>query len=477
MNPADPEELEAISALPQEDDEGEGVGGAPSPPLLLSWHDTFRQESQYMVSIACPITAGCVAYMSVGFTCLVLAGHYLNPSEIAGFSLSVLYNDIGGFRLASGFTGTVIDTLCTQEYGTDPTSPNVRLHMQNAIIFVAPILFLWMLGGFFATPILLLFGQVPTVVDAATLCIHTNMLCLAAYVLFEALKRYLQAQNRALPGMFSMGLAALVNPFLSLYLVRLYGLRGLAVGYGISLSLPAVLLLGYLCFKRELPFVFTESPTHAKECYRLGLPGIVMGVAEYLVFCYGMVVAGWLGSMPQAAFSFTLQFGSFLYMVPQGLAGAVVVRVGNLLGEGAPTLAKRATMIITGYALLWATAGFTFVLVLHRQIPHFFTVNPAISEIMASCLVIFAPFVFPDTAQAVSQGVFRGAGRQSVGMWCNLVVFYPFVVPAMTLGTLLWRDTGYGASALWATLALGQVVAVGVMITMVCRMQWRRVTV
>ena len=69
--------------------------------------------------------------------------------------------------------------------------------------------------------------------------------------------------------------------------------------------------------------------------------------------------------------------------------------------------------------------------------------------------------------------MFRGAGQQAIGMGINVGVFYPFVVPIMTVGVLRW---GFDAQGIWAALASGQLAAAVLMTVAVLRMEWRCVT-
>lgn len=438
-----------------------------------SWPEVFRCEGAMMLRIGIPMIFSSIGWMFVSFVCLVFAGNYLSADEIAAFSMSALFVDVGVLCIASGFGGTIIDGLCTQEFGADPNSPYIAEQFQNTVVMLVPLQFMWMVAGFFAQRLLLLLGQSEEVAIYGAQAISINMWCLPLYTVFESLKRYLQAQHRAWPGTICMAVAATLNPAILWGLIP-YGIRGLAASYAITLSLPCFLMHGYLAWRGELPYSKPKHMTRPalRTALHLGLSGIALASGELFFFTSCQVASGWIGGASQAAYSFIIQIAALAYMVAFGIGGTAAVRVGNKMGESGERAAKRTALAIWGIAMGWAAVACVFILALHNYLPRVFTNLETITTIVAKSLVLIGPFQFADVGSATAQGILRGAGRPLLGMLANSVVFYPVALP---LAGYLCFHLHWGVYGLWVGLVVGQFSAVCLMVIAILRMEWHRV--
>ncbi|KAF4046885.1 putative YDR338C-like protein [Phytophthora infestans] len=74
----------------------------------------------------------------------------------------------------------------------------------------------------------------------------------------------------------------------------------------------------------------------------------------------------------------------------------------------------------------------------------------------ASALAVWAPFEILYGQNIVLQGVFRGAGKQTVGATINAVAYYIFGTPLAALLGFYW---GFSVEGLWVGFGLGILVS------------------
>eukprot|EP00760_Papus_ankaliazontas_P028254 PhM_4_TR3600/c0_g1_i1/m.105241/K03327/TC.MATE, SLC47A, norM, mdtK, dinF; multidrug resistance protein, MATE family len=453
------------------------------PTTIFSSHTLRRvlSECRALLSIAIPIILGYVGFMTLGFTCLVIAGHSLTPQQVAGFSLCIVWTDISTIAISSGFVGTVIDTLCTQEVGARGVrSPHLPHYLVSALVGGVPFQILFLFSAVTATTWLAWCGQDEGVIAAATAAMSYSKYAALPFMLFEALRRQLQAQDRAVPGSVCMGISALLHPVLTMFLTKYFGFEGLAMAYTFSLCLPSVLLFCYLYVSTGEARVWFAGLRHnvchilshrslLATIYSLGVPGIFLSIGEMIVFDIALIATGWFGPEQQAAFSLLDQTSNLLYMVPVGIGGAAAVRVGTELGRRKGR-ERRVAKVIVGMTFVWAALMCAAILALRLQLVGLFTSDQHIQRLLSTLYLILAPFEFADNAQAVGQGILRGVGQQHLGMMINICVFYPIVVPAsLYVGFTLQ----YHVVGLYAVVALGQFVAAGAMMTALCVVPWK----
>ncbi len=66
---------------------------------------------------------------------------------------------------------------------------------------------------------------------------------------------------------------------------------------------------------------------------------------------------------------------------------------------------------------------------LRNVIPRAFSDDPIVVRIAAGVMPVLAAFQFFDATTALANGLLRGLGRQSVGGWVNLAVYYLLALP------------------------------------------------
>lgn len=102
--------------------------------------------------------------------------------------------------------------------------------------------------------------------------------------------------------------------------------------------------------------------------------------------------------------------------------------------------------------LVIGLVDFVFLTALRNILPKAFTSDPEVVQIVATVLPLLAAFQFADSTTALVNAILRGLGKQKIGGWCNLFVYYVIAVP---LALLLCFPRDLKLVGLWAGCAVG----------------------
>ncbi len=371
-----------------------------------------------------------------------------------------------------------LDAIASQAHGARDRERlgDVLLHAGVLALAISlPLGALW-LG---TERLLLLLGQDAATVALAHRYVVVQIPALPFFLLFVALKQYLQARGIVRPAMWVSFAACGFNAFLNWLLI--FGHWGLpkmgAVGAGVATAITEAMMLLALLFlirrfrlQRGAATVLDLARLRVKglsEIARLGLPVAVMLALEYWAFAISSMWAGWLGPTQLAAHSIALNLASITYMVPLGIGLGAATRVGNLIGAGEPRAAQRAAWVafVLGGGVM---SLFALLFVGGRHIiPTWFTLDASVVALVATLLPIAAAFELFDGLQVVGSGILRGMGRTRPAAVFNLVGYYVLGLP---LAAWLGRPERLGLVGIWWGLALGLAVVAGLSVAWVA---WR----
>jgi MATE family multidrug resistance protein len=238
------------------------------------------------------------------------------------------------------------------------------------------------------------------------------------------------------------------------------GVRGSALSTSISRWVMFLYLL--VAARRWLaPYWrgFTREAAAWREylrMLRIGLPIGFHNAVELGIFAFAAVLIGSIGVTELAAHQVALTLASLSFMVPLGIGGAAATRVGNAIGRGDLSGARRAAAAslllgagaMSGFALLFAT--------LPVPLGRLYTRDPAVLAVVALLLPIAAVFQVFDGLQVVGAGVLRGAADTTFPAASALVGYWALALPA---GWYLAFHAGLGTRGFWwgFTLGLGTV--------------------
>ncbi|KAJ9081254.1 ethionine resistance protein [Entomophthora muscae] len=150
-------------------------------------------ECYFIFRMALPIVLSYILQNSIPLASVFSLGH-LGPTELAASALSNMFATVTGWSVAMGMA-TALDTLCSQAF-TGATDPHaVGIHLQRGILIsltlMIPVGILW----FSAEAILLLLQLDPKLASFCGRYLRILLFGAPPYVIFECLKKFLQAQE------------------------------------------------------------------------------------------------------------------------------------------------------------------------------------------------------------------------------------------------------------------------------------------
>jgi MATE family multidrug resistance protein len=428
-------------------------------------HTPLRADFSQTLRLALPLIVAEVGWMSMGIVDTIMVGQ-LPDSAVAigatGLGQS-LYHSIaifgGGLLLG-------LDTFVSQAYGRKDLN-DARLSLVNGLFLAFAMTPVLMLLVSFWPGLMQRFGISAELVEPMRPFLHALNWGTLPLLTYFALRRYLQAQNVAIPIMFALISANLVN---------LVGDWALIYGH---LGLPAMGITGsgwatcvariYMAAVLVVTLFWVESKrTHLKwagtlaidlrrvaELLKLGAPAATQILLEIGAFSAATAIIARLGPVPLSGHEIALNCAALSFMVPLGMSSAAAVRVGQQLGRQDPEGARRAgwSAIILGAGFM-TCSGLVFVSI-PTWIARLFSPDPDVIRTGARLLLVAAAFQLFDGVQTVATGALRGSGDTRTPMLANFVAYWLIGLP---VGYFLCFNLGWGAVGVWIGLCGGLMI-------------------
>jgi MATE family multidrug resistance protein len=305
-----------------------------------------------------------------------------------------------------------------------------------------------LIGGVLALGdrLLLLLGQAPDLADGGGRVLSTWALGMPGIAIYVATAMFLEAMRRPLPGLVIVIIGNVVNAGLNWILI--YGNLG-APPMGPTGAVLATSLVRWLMAGLAVAYVLSmpdarrwgvygplgPAGADAARLLRLGLPLAFGSLLEIMAFFAFATFAGWLGSLPLAAYQIALNIMSTVYMAAIGISVATSVHVSMAVGRGRSDEVARAGWAgaaVVGTVMAVATSGF---LAFAPSIVGFYTSDPILTAIVGAVTVLIAAIFLFDGMQMVLLGATRAVADVTVPAAIFFVAFVMIAIPlAYTLG-------------------------------------------
>jgi MATE family multidrug resistance protein len=441
-----------------------------------------------MLRIAVPVVMAELGWMSMGVVDTVMVGG-LGPEAISAAGVG------NAMHIAFAIFGMAImlglDTLVSQAYGARDIRDCHRWFFDGltlAALMALPITALLVLV-WFAIPYLGFHSEVrPLLLSYFGVLILSTPFLLG----YAVCRRYLQGMHAAMPVMFALITANVINAVVNYVLIYgHYGFPALGVaGAAWATVISRVYMMCALLFavwwidrrrtaeviRESLPAVLSAEALAKAEAFAevglwhvdrafnaarlkrllgLGLPAASQVGAEVGVFALATALSGTLDPISSASHQIALNMAGVAFMIPLGLGSAGAVRVGHAVGaldrQRAAAAGWTAILLAT---LVMVASGLIFVLFPEPLIALFST-DPRVLAVGASLLLLAAVFQLFDGIQGVITGTLRGLGDTRTPMIVNLVAHWLLGLPT---GYVLCFVAGWGVWGLWIGLSLGLIV-------------------
>ena len=439
-----------------------------------------RTELWAILRLSGPLIASQLAHMLMVLTDTLMMAR-LSPEALAGGGLGAAsYSFVSIFCIG---VIAAVGTLVSIRQGAGDIEgatllTQAGLWLAWAMALVAGLL-LWNLK-----PVLLMFGQTPTNVHAATQFLTVLPFALPGYLSFMALRGFTSALGRATPVMVISLCGTVANFALNYALITgMFGLPKLGLaGIGLVTAVVASCMALALAWHIKRHPAYRNYPLlrglsrpnwqYLRELWRLGLPIGGTYAVEVGLFAFAALCMGTMGSTQLAAHQIALQIVSAAFMVPAGISYAITMRIGLHYGAGQlldARLAGRvgiafgAAAMLAFAALFWLAPNQLVGLFLDRNDPAF---QPVI-ELAVRLLAVAAWFELFDGTQTIAMGAIRGLKDAKTTFLVGLACYWLIGAPA---AWVLAFDFNGGPTGVWWGLALGLACAA---VSLTLAFEWR----
>ena len=422
---------------------------------------TFGFELKTLARLSLPVALSQLGMTTMGAIDTLLLGH-VGVDELAAAALGNVWEWTWlclGFGLVLG-----IEPLISQAHGRGDGA-GAALALQRGIV-VALLASVPICAALFWTRAgLSLLGQDLHLSKLAGQYNAYKLPVIPCYMIYAALRQYLQGRTLMLPPTVVMWVGNGVHLVLSSALIYGWaglpalGIRGAAIAESVTFALLVLGLVTWILAFRLHAGAWQpwsrDSFRGLGRIVRLGAPVSMQIAFEAWAFSIAALMAGWIDRDAVGSHQIALSLAVFSFMVPLGVAQGAATRVGNLIGAGDGRQMRRAV----GAALLLGAAVMVLpalvLLILRHELPALYSVDSGVIALAARLLPIAAAFQLFDGLQAVAGGILRGMGRPDAGAALSLVCYY---VVALPLGYVLGFVADLGLPGIWLSLAFGLVI-------------------
>ncbi|ETN43277.1 uncharacterized protein HMPREF1541_02436 [Cyphellophora europaea CBS 101466] len=433
---------------------------------------TWQEEIRYLARNSPPLILTYLLQYSFSLVTVFVAGR-LGTEELGAASLASMTANITGLCVYEGLA-TCLDTLTSQAYGNGKKQL-VGLHIQRMCalmcLVTVPIGTIWLCSP------LILPHLVPEkeVALLAGKFMQIYLIGAPGWGIFEASKRFTQAQGNFNASLWVLVVCAPFNIFLNWLLPFQLGLgfEGAALAVAISNTLQPIVLALYVRFFAPATLEcwpgiqWKRIAQNWGPMIRLSIPGVLMTASEWLAFDILTFASSYLSAEHLAAQSVVMTVCVAIYHLPFPISIVASTRFGNWIGYGALNAARKTWRTHYMLFICIGLCDLALLTSLRHVIAGVFTSDEVVRAIIVRVLPIVASAQLFDALLAISNGLLRGLGRQKIGGWINLAVYYVFALPlsfVLTFGPPkldiegLWigpcLGLGLGAFTMWSYMKL-----------------------
>ncbi|XP_056910643.1 multidrug and toxin extrusion protein 1-like isoform X2 [Takifugu flavidus] len=432
--------------------------------------EDYKSETIDFLKLSGPVFMSQSMSFLIGFTSLVFCGH-MGKTELAAVALAIAVINVTGISIGSGL-GSACDTLISQTYGSGNLK-NVGVILQRAVLILLLACFPCWALLINTQSILLAVRQSPEVARLSQLYVKIFMPALPAAFMYQLQGRYLQ--NQVISGAVGNVINAIIN-YIFLHLLDL-GVAGSAGANAIAQYSLAIFLFGYIRF-RGLHKATWEG--WSRECMqewgpflKLAVPSMLMHCLEWWLYEIAGFLAGIISEVELAAQSVMYELAATAYVIPIGFSVAASVRVGNALGAGNTERAKLSSKVSLIFTLAASCLVAVCLFATKDVIGYIFTADKEILRRVEAVMKMYGLIHIAEAFAAVTGGIVRGAGKQTVGAVCNLVGFYVIGLP---IGASLMFPVKMGIVGLWIGFLISVSVQAVFFTGFLYKLNWKKIT-
>lgn len=435
----------------------------------------LNQEAALLAGTSFPVILTYLLQYSFGFITLLVIGR-IGPNELAAAALGNMALVVIVFSPATGLA-SALDTLCSTAFTASHDKTLVGFHLQRGIIAISIHFVLVAIGLWYLDDLLIWLQQD---VGVAVLCgkfVRMQLLGGYAWMLFECVKRFLQAQGIMHASTYVLLIVLPVHLITSYLFVW-----SSSIGFGFMGAAAANVLTEWLMLAGIVIYARNSKARAAwggwsmqaikamLQYFKLALPSMIMICCEWWILDLLALAASYLGNTTLAAQSIVINTCSITYQIPDGLSVAVCNRVGNLIGQARTRRARISAYLGLSLALVVGILTLVLSMSVSNIWGWVYSDDKRIVAGVALILPICGLFQMFDSMNSVGSGVLRSLGRQDAGALINFPAYY---VVGFPLGLYLTYGSPHlGVVGLWYGICVGVALAVAPQLYICLRTNW-----
>jgi MATE family multidrug resistance protein len=317
-------------------------------------------------------------------------------------------------------------------------------------------------------PILLLFGQDPSVVRLATLYLHALAWgILPNFILLVFLDFMMGLGHTRIIMIYSIISVMMIIFFSFSFIFGKFGMPALGIagaGWGVAVSnwigafILAIYVLTHKNYRRYISHIFNLSkPSYLWELIQVGVPMGFMFCVEVSFFFVLVLLMGSLSSQWLAANQVVFQYMGTLTAVVFSIAQATTVRMGHLLGAKEISSAENAN-----YAGILIAASFMGIIAIFYWLfpsvlisidfdihnPNNFEIINDIKKLFAICAI----FQILEAIRLSLFGALRSLKDTNFTLLTSIISFWCIALP---VGYFLAKNMQLSGPGLWWGMVMG----------------------
>ena len=428
----------------------------------------FLFESKKIIKLSVPLFIAQFAQTAMGFVDTVMAGGVSSTDMAAVAIASSIW--LPCILFGVGVLMAVVP-LTAQAHGANDLEQIPKTGQQG--------LYLALLLSIPIGVILFNAGMLMTLMDIEDLLalitikyLYAMIFAIPAFLLFQALRNYIEGLSLTKPAMVIGFLGLLLN--IPLNWMFVYGELGApamgGAGCGVATAIVywfmSMALAGYVYYTRKLKhyplFINFTKPDmkHILSISKLGLPVAVAMFFEVTIFAAIAILVAPLGAKVVASHQIAINFSSMIFMLPMSIANAVSIRVGFNLGKKSNNGAKQASY--AGFAIGLGASIITALstVIFKEQIALLYSDHREVIDLAIALILFSAIYQCIDAIQVVAAGALRGYKEMNAIFTRTFISYWIVGLPlGYVLGMTDLLTEPLGAVGFWIGITVGLTVA------------------
>lgn len=404
---------------------------------------------------------GSLGHLMVGLIDDMMVGR-LGPTELAATSLG---NSLIFIAISLGIGFSFAITPLIAEADGENNVEKGRSFFQHSMFLVTVIGIFLVIFMLFLKPILYHLKQSPEVVELAIPYFEVVALSMLPLLMFQGIKQFADGLSQTKYAMQATLITNAVNVLLNFLLIYGWwifpkmGIVGAAIGTLVSRVIMVIFML--IIFKKVpifKPFITLLKKNEFKKkifkrIINLGFPTALQMLFEVGAFTAAILLAGVIGTFPQAANQIAIKLAATTFMISIGVGVATTIRVGNQKGLKDFLSLKR--IAISNFLLITIIMAFFTIIfaVFKNQLPYLFLKQEQIevAKIASSLLIIAGVFQISDGLQAVVLASLRGLQDVIVPTY---ITFFAYWIVGFPISYYLGLHTELKTFGIWVGLLI-----------------------